>query len=63
MRYEVTRAWHGVSVGDVVELKHLHPSLKPNVRPLGGDSVLEAATPAASSEVEQKRRGRPPKTE
>lgn len=30
-KYRVIRAWHGVSVGQVVELKEIHPSLKANV--------------------------------
>lgn len=56
MRYEVTKAWQGVSVGDVVETDTLHDALKPNVRELPEKPVeektLEVATP---------RRGRPPK--
>lgn len=30
-KYRVIRAWHGVSVGQVVEMEDIHPSLKPNV--------------------------------
>jgi hypothetical protein len=30
-KYQVIKAWHGVSVGDVVEIEKLHPSLKPHV--------------------------------
>lgn len=56
MRYEVTKAWQGVSVGDVIETDTLHYALKPNVRELPEKTVeektLEVATP---------RRGRPPK--
>lgn len=52
-RYEVTKAWQGVSVGDAVETDSLHYALKPNVREL----------PEKEKEVEQEapRRGRPPK--
>jgi hypothetical protein len=53
MRYEVTRAWQGVSVGDVVETDTLHDALKPNVR--------ELPERAKEPEVEAPRRGRPPK--
>ncbi len=53
MRYEVTKAWQGVSVGDVVETDTLHDALKPNVRELP-EKVKEV-------EVEAPRRGRPPK--
>lgn len=55
MRYEVTKAWQGVSVGDVIETDSLHYALKPNVRELpekAKEATLEVATP---------RRGRPPK--
>lgn len=50
-KYEVTRAWHGVSVGDVVELEQLHPALKSNVRLIRGEAagVLDPATPAAAT--------------
>lgn len=47
-RYEVTKAWQGVSVGDVVETDTLHDALKPNVRELPEKSIetkLEVATP------------------
>lgn len=56
MRYEVTKAWQGVSAGDVIETDSLHDALKPNVRELpekpAEEKTLEVATP---------RRGRPPK--
>ena len=55
MRYEVTKAWQGVSVGDVIETDSLHYALKPNVRELpekAKEATLEVATP---------RRGRPHK--
>lgn len=37
MKYIVIRPWHGVEKGAVVELKHLHPALKTNVRLIGGE--------------------------
>lgn len=47
MKYEVIRPWHGVALGAVVELKHLHPALKANVRPLHGEAaMLDPATPS-----------------
>ncbi|MGO3872090.1 MAG: hypothetical protein ACTJH7_18545, partial [Alcaligenes sp.] len=33
-KYQVVRAWHGVAVGQVVEMEKVHPSLKANVIPL-----------------------------
>lgn len=49
MKYEVIRPWYGVSKGDVVDLKHLHPALKANVRPLHGEAAkLDPATPSAA---------------
>lgn len=54
-KYEVTRAWHGVNEGDVVELAKLHPALKANVRPIKGQAAeLEPSTPAGTSENERK---------
>lgn len=47
-KYEVIRPWHGVKKGAVVDLKHLHPALKANVRPLGGEAAeLVPATPSS----------------
>ncbi|EJQ8906826.1 hypothetical protein N0O96_004226, partial [Cronobacter sakazakii] len=40
-KYEVTKPWHGVSLGDVVELENLHPSLKSHVRKLSGKASAE----------------------
>lgn len=48
-KYEVIRPWHGVKKGEVVTLKSLHPSLKPNVRPISEAAALEVATPGAPS--------------
>lgn len=49
-KYEVIRPWHGVSRGDVVELKEVHPALKANVRKIGGQAAeLVPATPNATT--------------
>ncbi|ENF7816544.1 hypothetical protein ABR157_002316 [Enterobacter soli] len=37
-KYEVVRSWFGVKVGQVVELKELHPALKSNVRLMNGEA-------------------------
>ena len=59
-KYEVIRPWNGVKAGDVLELNHVHPALKSNVRQLGVEAAeLVAATPDATTP----RRGRPPKSE
>lgn len=47
-KYEVIRPWHGVKVGQIVELAKLHPALRANVRPLRGQAAeLVPATPSA----------------
>lgn len=49
-KYEVIRPWHGVAIGDIVELEELHPVLEPNVRLLKGKAgELSPATPEAVS--------------
>ncbi|KWQ85603.1 glycoprotein [Salmonella enterica subsp. enterica serovar Tennessee] len=50
-KYEVVRPWFGVKVGDVVDIKELHPALKSNVRLMRGEagSDLTPATPEAKS--------------
>ncbi|KFC12516.1 hypothetical protein GTGU_00304 [Trabulsiella guamensis ATCC 49490] len=50
-KYEVVRAWFGVKVGQVVELKELHPALKSNVRLMNGEAggELTPSTPDAST--------------
>ena len=49
-KYEVIRPWHGVQVGQIVNLDKLHPALKSNVRPLRGEvAELVPATPNAST--------------
>ena len=60
MKYEVIIPWFGVSRGDVVELKQLHPALKVNVRLMRGEAVeLVPATPDATAQ----KRGRSAKAE
>lgn len=44
-KYEVVKAWHGVSVGDVIVLEGVHPALKSHVRRMSG-SVLAELVPA-----------------
>ncbi len=50
-KYEVVRAWFGVKVGQVVELKELHPALKSNVRLMNGEAggELTPSTPDAGA--------------
>ncbi|TCW00394.1 glycoprotein [Biostraticola tofi] len=49
-KYEVIRPWHGVVIGDIVELDKLHMALEPNVRLLKGEAgELSPATPEAVS--------------
>ncbi|AVO84234.1 hypothetical protein QCD10_001849 [Enterobacter hormaechei] len=50
-KYEVVRAWFGVKVGQLVELKELHPALKSNVRLMNGEAggELTPSTPGAST--------------
>ncbi|MGC1034159.1 hypothetical protein [Pantoea agglomerans] len=51
-KYEVVKAWHGVSVGDVVALEDVHPALKSHVRKMSGavQAELIPATPEASTD-------------
>ena len=44
MKYEVIRPWHGVRVGQIVNLDRLHPALKANVRALRGEAQYLDAT-------------------
>lgn len=53
-KYQVTRAWHGVNVGDVVEIEKLHPALKPHVMKLS-DAALTPATPNAGTDVKSRK--------
>lgn len=56
-KYEVVRAWHGVKVGDVVEVEELHPALKSNLRLMKGEagSTLTPATPSAGSDAKSRK--------
>lgn len=56
-KYEVIRPWHGVKVGDVVEMKELHPALKSNLRLINGEAggELTPATPAAGSDAKSRK--------
>jgi hypothetical protein len=54
MKYEVVIAWYPVKVGDIIETDKLHDAIKPNVRAIAEEKPKE-------KEVEQPRRGRPPK--
>ncbi|EKZ6404575.1 hypothetical protein [Klebsiella aerogenes] len=51
-KYEVVRPWFGVKVGDVVELKELHPALKSNVRLMRGEAggELNPETPEGGTD-------------
>lgn len=56
-KYEVIKPWHGVSLGDVVQLEKLHPSLKSHVRKLSGkaSAELSPATPDATTEKQSRK--------
>lgn len=56
-KYEVTKPWHGVALGDVIELEKLHPSLKSHVRKLSdkASAQLTPATPSATSEAKERK--------
>lgn len=38
-KYEVTRAWNGVEVGQIIEVENLHPALRANVRKVGAKAA------------------------
>lgn len=50
-KYEVIRPWFGKKLGDVVELKKVHPALKANVRALKG-AVAEMADLVEPDEID-----------
>lgn len=56
-KYEVIKPWHGVVVGDVVELESLHPALKSHVRKLSGKAAgsLAPATPDAGTDAKNRK--------
>lgn len=53
-KFEVIRPWHGVTAGQIVELKEVHPSLAANVRAVGEGAVEddEAAQVLAAAHKE-----------
>lgn len=53
-KFEVIRPWHGVTAGQIVELKVVHPSLAANVRAVGegADENDEAAQVLAAARKE-----------
>lgn len=56
-KYEVIKPWHGVAVGDVVQLENVHPSLKSHVRKLSDKASAELvpSTPNATSEKQARK--------
>ncbi|WP_447871999.1 hypothetical protein [Serratia fonticola] len=57
-KYEVTRPWYGVKLGDVVEIDgELHSSLEPNLRLMRGEVAgeLTPATPTATSDSQDRK--------
>lgn len=56
-KYEVVRPWHGVKIGDVVEMEELHQALKSNLRLMNGEAggTLTPATPAAGSDAKYRK--------
>lgn len=52
-KYQVTKPWHGVIAGQVVEMDGLHPSLKPHVI-LISEGELAPATPEAKTSRKRK---------
>ncbi|POP43359.1 hypothetical protein CHU32_09775 [Superficieibacter electus] len=56
-KYEVIKPWHGVALGDVVQLEKLHPSLKSHVRKLSdkASAELTPATPGATTEKQSRK--------
>lgn len=56
-KYEVVRPWHGVKVGDVVEVEELHPAMKSNLRLMKGEAggTLTPATPSTGSNAKPRK--------
>jgi len=56
-KYEVIKPWHGVAVGDVVQLDKVHPALKSHVRKLSDKAAAELvpATPDASTDKQARK--------
>lgn len=55
--YEVIKPWHGVAIGDVVQLETVHPSLKSHVRKLSDKASAELvpATPDAGTDKQARK--------
>ena len=51
-KYEVIRAWHGVQMGDVLEMDTVHPALESHLRLMRGAAggSLTPATPEAGTD-------------
>lgn len=56
-KYEVIKPWHGVEVGDVVQLEKVHPALKSHVRKLSdkASAALIPATPDATTDKQARK--------
>lgn len=56
-KYEVVKPWHGVALGQTVEMDNVHPALKSHLRLMRGDSGAELtpATPSASTEKQARK--------
>lgn len=56
-KYEVVKPWHGVALGQVVDMDEVHPALKSHVRLMNGDAggTLAPATPNAGSDVKSRK--------
>lgn len=56
-KYEVVKPWHGVTLGQTVEMKEVHPALKSHVRLMRGDAGAELApaTPNGSTEKQARK--------
>ena len=56
-KYEVIKPWHGVAVGDVVQLDKVHSALKSHVRKLSDKAAAELvpATPDASTDKQARK--------
>lgn len=53
-KYQVTKAWYGVKVGDVVDLEELHPSLKSHVMEISSGTLIPATPEAGTGEKSRK---------
>lgn len=51
-KYEVTRAWNGVEVGQILELENLHPALRANVRKVRADAPVSSGDDVAAAKAQ-----------